>query len=223
MKLVNATFGLSVEFEENTPVEIVIENISSYRSFIEELYMQTNGGEGAFILSEKNKDQKISKLMDIVINPFSVNMNDRKVISVLYNNLAGIGNEMTEKKNMLASDMILLLDEIISKEQYSNIEYNFDYDWNDFFKLFNVRIGEEYESLLEKYVEYIKVISSLTTIQILCFVGLSQYFRGQELEELIKQANYSKVQLVFIESADNLQCKGGKRFIIDKDNCIIYA
>lgn len=221
MKLVNAPLGLCIDFEENTLASVVIENVRAYRNFIEELYLQINGAEGNFVLSEKDKVQKINKVMDIIINLFSVSMNDRKITSALYSNLTEIGNEIIEKKHMLGSEMLSLLEDIVSKEQYSNIEYTFDFEWEDYFKLFKVRIGSDFESLLEKYVEYIKVVSSLTNIKILCFVGLSNYMSQQEIAELQTQAKYSKVQLLLIENRGLEKIDGEIRFIIDKDNCII--
>ena len=87
MRLVYEALQHELDFE-NTQVHIlVLESPGFMRDFIGTLIKQTNGEEGGFVLSEKSKELVISKNVSVVIDYFSLSLNDRKVIAFIQRNI----------------------------------------------------------------------------------------------------------------------------------------
>ena len=87
MRLINAEWNLDVQFKENMVNQVVIEEPQIYAAILSELYAQINGVEGKFLLSQGEKECSISKDMDIVINPFGITANCRKMQTKLQTEL----------------------------------------------------------------------------------------------------------------------------------------
>lgn len=221
MKLVNSNYNLEIEFIENRTTYLIVEDTNSMRDIISDLWKQINGEEGAFILSEGNKELKIEKFFDMVINPFDINLNNKRIQTALYNSLENNAEEYFQEKENVNSMIINLLDKIVATESLACFEYNLELNWKDLFKTYNVSIDETYSTTLEIILEYLKIISTFLGVKIITFVGLDMYFSESELESIVSQANYSKIQLILISSYEAYEIDGSDIFIIDKDRCII--
>ena len=110
---------------------------------------------------------------------------------------------------------------ICSKIEYSNVEYNLEYEWKSIFKLYNVRIGENYNSLCEKIEEYVKVLADILHIKLLILLNIKEYLTKEEIDNLQKICFYKKIFLLLIESEERFVLDNEKTFIIDKDRCLI--
>ena len=87
------------------------------------------------------------------------------------------------------------------------MEYNLEYEWKSIFKLYNVRIGENYNSLYEKIEEYVKVLADILHIKLLIFLNIKEYLTEEEIDNLQKICFYKKIFLLLIESEE--------RFVLD--------
>ena len=114
-----------------------------------------------------------------------------------------------------------LLDEILEADTDTCDDFDFEFSWNDLFKLYNIRIVEDNESILELIVEYIKIVSCYLGIKIITFVGLDMFFNSDELDYIITQASYCKVNLLFISAWELNNSSKSNICIIDNDKCII--
>lgn len=221
MKLTNAKFDLIIDMRENKVDVLVIENATIMSEIVEELYKQSSGEEGNFILSENNKDLKFEKNFALIINPFAVDFNDKKIINKLFSELSAIGNEFVVEKMQINSEIGQLLEKIISDAQYNNISYNLDFDWNNLFKLYGVKIEYECDTLLEKMIGYIKIVSGLCSIKAMCLVNIKSFLNNEEIKQLYEMAFYYKIQLLLIESCERNNIPDENIYIIDKDRCLI--
>lgn len=221
MRLVCSDYGLDMELEENRVTVLVVENAKFITEIIGNLKNQITGEEGMFVLSDHNKIQKIDKKMNLIIDPFDVSINDRKIINKLYSRLGIIAPDYFQEKEKITADIISLLDEIVLASPFSNLIYNLDYDWTEMFKGFNIRFEETGENLIEKLVEFIRIQVSLLEIRVLCFVNLKSYLTQEEMEELYKAAFYNKINLVLIESIEKDKLENEQIYIVDKDRCLI--
>ena len=221
MKLINAKYDLMIDMRENKVDMLVLENAAIMSEIVEDLYKQTLGGEGSFILSVEGKELKFEKHFALIINPFAVNFNDKKIINKLFSELAFVGNEFVVEKTQINSKMIQLLENIIDNVQYDNLSYNLDFDWNNLFKLYDVKINNEFDALLEKMIEYIKVLSELCSVKVVCMVNIKSFLQDDEIERLYEMAFYYKIQLLLIESSEKKSILGENIYIIDNDGCLI--
>lgn len=221
MKLVNGEYGIKIEFAENEANVLVVENRKSMASIVMEFLKQYNGEEGTFVLSD-DKTLNISKNIELIVDPFSINFNNKKIINGLYSHLTETGNDcLIEDKSKINELIINILDKLFFQETYIGIEHNLDFQWADLFKFYGVKISEQYDSLLEKIVEYIKVISEFSSVKIIVFVNLKSYLNDEEMEELYTQAFYSKIHLLLIENNEYIKLQQENVIIIDEDNCLI--
>ena len=85
--MANAELILGIDIEENIPAILVIENQKVMAEVVEQLYVLCNSGEGDFVLSDSGKQLSFEKTAEIIINPFSIDFNARKIQNKLYSEL----------------------------------------------------------------------------------------------------------------------------------------
>ncbi len=91
MKLVYTELEQQIVFQENKVNVLVVEHKELFRRMINELNEQLEGVERGFTLSADNKILKIEKEVCLVLNPFGLDINSRKALTGLYNELSKLG------------------------------------------------------------------------------------------------------------------------------------
>lgn len=221
MKLVNAELFLNINIEENKPAVLTIENPKVMTEVIGQLYELCNSGEGDFVLSEGGKQLSFERTTEIIINPFQIDFNSRKVQSKLYSELLDAEINYVEEKAIIQSLIIEYLDKLTQNVPYEMISNDLDLDSMKLFKMFEVRIEAQCNSLLERLVEYTKILSRLLRKRLLVFVSISSYLDTNELNALYEICNYNKMKVLLIESHELYLPFHTKTYIIDKDKCMI--
>jgi len=188
---------LTIPFKENEVVELVIENPHVFSEFVGDMLKQTQGQSGEIILSEKEKPLNWKKDVQMVVDFISLDLNGRTVINALFKQMMILGSEIDNKKQFFSAMGIEMIDEIIQGMQYDNITYNLDVGWGDIFKAFSVRVDDEYETLAEKVVMYLRLCSELLHVKLVCFVNIKSYLTERDLIEVYKMAGYFKFFLLF--------------------------
>lgn len=222
MKLIERELGLEIELKENRISIFVIENVSKRLSIIRTLYEQILGGIGPWLLAEREKAYDLNKKCDIVLEPFSLEMNSKKVKTKLYQEIKGIADEECYESGLeLHSNICNYLEKVLEKVPYP-MEYIESWDVDNILKMYNVRLLEECDDLYEKLLNYIKLMNQICGIQLFFFVEIKQFLTEQQLFELYKTVSYSKIQLILIE----FNITGDRNaeedvYILDKDDCII--
>lgn len=221
MKLVNAELLLNIDIEENKPTVLTIENPKVMTDVVGQLHELCNSGEGDFILSEDGKQLSFEKTTEIIINPFMIDFNSRKVQSKLYSELLEVEASYVEEKALIQTLIIEYLDRLTQNVPYEMISNELDLDSLKLFKMFEVRIEAQCNSLLEKLVEYTKILSRLLRKRLLVFVSISSYLDNNEFNALYEICNYNKMKVLLIESHEVYLPFHTKTYIIDKDKCMI--
>lgn len=219
MRLVNSKYGLDIIFKENRTEILILEDAVIMRDVVGELWNQYKGGEGSFLLSE-GKILKIDRFMELIVNPFDLDFQSRKIVTALLNKMTEIGNEDVVEKNRINCELINLLNGIAGSINYPGITYHLDFLWADLFKMYGVKI-ENQEGFLSQIIEYMKVISEMCGISLLCFVNLKKYLSKTELLDLYKNKEYNKTNILLIESSESELIDEEHITIIDKDRCVI--
>ncbi len=221
MRLVNVEYGLSLELNEIRAVILVIEEKVMRLKIVEDLYKQFSGEEGKFVLSEDDKVLKIQKIADILLNPFSIDCNNRKVLAKLYQEIQDCGNEnFYSEKEKINADVLLLLDKIMLNTPYQ-ITTALDMELADLCKLYHVQLERTGDTLLEQLMDYIKVMSQLCECKVFILLNFIVYLNDEERKHLYEFASYQKIYLLFIEYFEPVLVADEKSCIIDKDGCII--
>lgn len=221
MKFTYAKFNLIMDLTDNHPNVLIIENPHNMAIFMQELYNQYLGLDEFFILSEENKVYKLNKIADMVIEPYSLDLNRKNIVNGLYAYMNDIANDYTEENAVLNTSLQAFLDKIIDSVPYDNITHQFDFNWTDMFKIYGVKIDTQFSNIIEKIIEYVKVCSFICKYKLIIFVNLKTYLSTDEIEELYKMCEYCKISILLIESRENVENAREKTYIIDKDQCLI--
>lgn len=221
MKLVNTLYGLEFDLIENQILVLSIENHLAYSNMLETLWKQYKGESGDFILSHESKELKLSQKMECIYNIFCINTNDKKIITKLYQELTFQNDTLLQEESILfKQELITYFDKVISTVPY-NLKYNFDTDLSSLMKSISVEIDDDSDSLLEKVMQYIKLMNQICGVEIFVIPNLKAYFSTEDIIQLYEVAMYNKIYLIVIEPFQTLHVEGEKGWIIDKDLCII--
>ncbi len=224
MKLVHPNLGSQIVFAENKVNVLTIENRKLFVDFVQELILQIDGEEGNFILSEKEKELSLEKSCNLIIDPFNIDINNKKVLHKIYLQLKEISmdeyNYLSTTK--IKSDVLQYLEKITYNCDVP-LGFDDDFDIAGLFKILDVKIEDENTSLLEKITNYISILSDVLGIRCFIFINLKQFLSYDELSEFYKFLSYNKLFAFLIESSFTTQtheCE--KHYIIDPDLCEIY-
>lgn len=223
MRLVHAEYQIDLILQENEVAILVIESPVIFSKVLEELYRQSNGEKGEFVLSEREQLKNFAKDTIFVTNPFSLNYDDKKIVQRLYQELAEITRQnMYLQISESNAAIINYLEQLILQVPYP-ICFDTDENLIGLFKLYNVSIDCEISNagLLERLVAYMKIVNQLCQINVMIFLNLKSYLSENELISLYEMAAYEKMYLFLIENKQTGRLEKEKIFILDKDLCII--
>lgn len=193
----------------------------AYRNILEELWKQYKGETGNFILSDGDKELKMSQRIECIYNIFNINTNDRKIISKLYQELTYQNDALLQEESIrFKQELMEYFDKLISTVPY-NLKYNFEVDLSSLMKAISVETDVEGDSLLEKMLQYIKLMNQICGIDIFVIPNLKYYFSTEETMQFYQFAMYNKIYIVVIEPTLSQHVEGEKSWIIDDDLCII--
>lgn len=223
MKLVHPCLTRPLVFKENKIVTFVVENQSLLGELIFELIEQIQGEEGRFVLSSGCDILDIHKNIDMVMDIFSLELNQRKLLNKLYHELKekALQSDYYIDTVNLMGDITTYLDKLFESISYP-LSHSSEMNILDVFKLAGVKLEITHESLLEKIIDYITVIQEFFGIDFFVFVNLKSYLLEEELEKLHEFLCYEKFQLLLLESVDREKRWDWEEVrIIDKDLCEI--
>lgn len=221
MRLVHTGYHLEFDLRENQITVLVIENPKVYTDILWDIWNQVQGGEGEFILSEREKIKSISKEVECIFNPFLLSCNDKKVIGKLYQELREQADSVLIEEGALLNSCIMnYMDRLFLRVPYA-LEYESDFDIAGLLKLYDVKVSSFWESLLDRIVEYLRIMRQICGMEVYVFVGLKQYLTKEELKNLYEFASYEKIHLIMVESVQSQHIDGEKCWTFDKDMCII--
>lgn len=221
MRLVHSGYGIDIEVCENEVNLLCIEQKTSFAVLIQEMLDQKNGKDGQFILSEKDKIINMAKEVEIIINPFVLDCNEKRVQQKLYQEVykQAVSNYLPETTELNA-EIISYLEKITLSVPY-DIIFDLEENIQGMLKIYGVRIEQQTSSLLEKITDYLKILVRMCRIKIFIFVNLKIYLDPEDLKKLYEFAFYEKLNIILIENhvTEKINCE--KVCILDQDMCII--
>lgn len=221
MKLVHFDLNEPILEEKFKFTEWIIESPAAFTEYIQELGRQIAGEEEQFVLSENNKEMSLVKKADLIINPFAVDVNARKILNKLYSELSIISKE--EQMYLKTMELFRHIQEYMMElEQCTDyiLEYDQDFEISVVLKAVNVRYETKETDFLERLIQYIKIMAAVG-VKLFIFVNLRSYLSDYQMKEIIKETQYQEVQCLFMENQQRSCIEGGKRCILDKDRCEI--
>ena len=221
MRLVHTALGIDLPLDEMAPSIVTVENIERFTELVNELVRQFQGENGGFILSENEKQLSLSRYSTLIINPFSVSCNEKKILTKIYSELgeeaSGLLAEQTVRVN---SVLVEYLDQLTGRVHYP-LQFNYELDIAGLLKLFDVKIEETETDLLTRMLNYIKLSHRVLGIRLFVLIGIKNYFSDNQLTAMYHEFLNEKVQFLDFESRYIDKIDGERHTLIDKDWCFI--
>ena len=224
MKIINKNWQRKIEIEDNIIYTLVFENKKYYRENIIELINQHKGNEGSYIFSNDNKEISFEKNSYIITDIFSIDINNKKVLTKIYSSLLKELVEDISSYNELSTNIRVYFEKLIFNSSLE-IEQGEEIDMSSLLKLGDFKVYVENDDILEKFIKFLKVLTELCGCKIIFVVGLHTVFTQEEIIEIYKEVCLNKINIINIEyqQFNNLSTKNYREivYIFDKDNCEI--
>ena len=205
MKLVNPRLGLEVELSENQVLNITVESPVKFSEVVYHICRQAGGEEGEFILSDIEKELSMEK----------------RILSQLYKNISEkILEDHFEEFATVNQKVIQFMDKVTSSSEY-NLTYDVDFQAAGLIKYCNVHMDSCYDSLTEKFINYLRTMKQICNVDIVFVLNLKQYFSTEDLREIYKHCFYTKMYLINLEGVKSDPIESDRYVIIDKDLCVL--
>ncbi|MGN8739882.1 type II-A CRISPR-associated protein Csn2 [Bilifractor sp. HCP3S3_D3] len=221
MRWIYSPCNVDLQLDELRPVTLVIENPQHLQKMISAILSQMNSEGDDVILSEGNQLLSLEKNIFLQLNPFEDILNNRKIIGKLYKTISCAAMELPQERSELLTAVIQYFDRILGAVRFDGLIYDIDFKDEDLYKLFDLRIEEEGLSLIEKLLMEVRVCSDLLFLPVMVFMNLGSFLSNDEYCELVESCVNHKVYLLLIEGTEPMDRTGDKRYIIDKDMCLI--
>lgn len=219
MILAHYEFEKPIMFQDGIINVLIIENSKYMTKIIKEFLYQLDGNSG-FKLYENDTSLSISDFVDVIINPFSINLNERDILNKLY---------ISMKKDALDEELYLSTNSFISEiesnihkiaERQQNLLELDTPDLISLFKGMNIRFSIS-ESLVENICNYIDICSEYRKVKLFIFVNLKSFLTDSEITQLYTHLNYNKKNVLFIENQQKPIMEFEIIRIIDENLCEI--
>lgn len=192
MKLVEREYGIEVDIKENIVSIIVLEDVKLRLPLINELFSQTSGKEGNWLLFENDKSFDLGKKVELILEPLTLTLNNKKVKTKLYQDIKTIAQDYCFSQGLeVHSQICNYLENMLDKLPYP-VKYDEDWDVSEILKAYNVELVEEYDNIFEKLYNYIKLVNTVCGTEIFVMVNIKQYLTDDQITELYKMAAYGK-------------------------------
>jgi CRISPR-associated protein Csn2 len=222
MKLLFEECGLEADIHEGNLAGICMEDPILFRRFTESLWNQANGMEGEIFLTQGDKQIKLNKEGCVIFNPYSVDVNEKKIINRIYSEIQEtVEQNFYVQKSEINSAVVALLDEVDTHLPYP-LDYSLNLDFQQLLKMYGVKIEMQDTELMERIVNYIRLSHQVLGTTLFIFVHFRDYFSQGELSRLNEMIRYEQIAVLMVENTLNPEKSVNEKWwIVDKDSCII--
>lgn len=223
IEIKHAFFDEPIIIDNNSLLNVVIENQKVFRKFLTQLVDDLDNGGEYFAFYKDGKEVPISKNLFLIMNPLFLELDEKKINTVIQKDLVKTISEEqeTQYKEIMANLCKWLNDVRLN----SSVEIQFDDEMpmNTIFKNFNLSLIDRNGNDIEYFVERIKAVSQVFNIRYFVFVDLHCYFNKEEIDIIFNELLKHDIYFIIVssqKSTDFLPCE--RHIIIDNDLAEIH-
>ena len=221
MKLVHPDIARQIDFKHQFCYSLIIENSHEFFLKTNELFLQSNGEEGNFVLSHENQTLNIAKNCLFIFDYYSDLLNNKKTINSINNKVLDILKQDDYIEDFAQLNTIIAkINAQITEQLDYEVSYIENLDFGDFAKLSNYKVSHGH-NLLDNILTFLQINCQNQNITMAVFVNLFSFLSQEEIEMLIKQLRYMQLNVLFIDSQQKYKLKDCETIIIDNDLCVI--
>lgn len=222
MKLVHPEIPYALIESDNKCSEWIIENPETFSSYLQEMMQQCSGEDGRFVLSQGAKELDIAKNVEVIFDIFSVDCNDRRILSKLYAQLEQLAygemfyvrtRELAQRLQAYVMDLEQETDHILNMEQMLDLPA--------ILKALGVKFESMEDNFFERMLRYMKLMGNILNKKLFVLINARSFISDAQIRMLMEELKYQDWKILFVESFARDCILSVPRCIIDKDNCVI--
>ena len=212
MKLMYQDSILDFEISNDKVTVISFEDRKVFRRMVTELDIQCDGGEGPWILNDKDKAFSIDKHSHIILNPLYVDVNSKTLL--------------TKLQNQLSKEALLMTEEVADIVGYPlSIQHKLEIGTAELIKLGSFNFEFNRKGDIMDLMSYIEVVDSLLSPMLYIVVNLDLVLNDDELNAFYQNMLSRQLRLVCLSTGSLNKEKLDKSlingYILDNDFCVI--
>ncbi|MBO6271347.1 type II-A CRISPR-associated protein Csn2 [bacterium] len=224
MRFAYDPYAISISLNEGDTCILYVENSNAYSNIVSDLYMLISHGEGEAALYEGDISLDIKKSTDLILEPFSLDLNNRKIKSQLYQDIIeNVKDAYYDKYLNICNELHNFIGCITEGIHYSTA-FECQVGLEELLKICNVSMDYPCENVMERVSVYIKLMARVCKIKVFFLVDVDRYANCTELREIVKMAQYEKINLIMICSGTKtIEIKDFSHYILDESLCFWKA
>lgn len=172
------------------------------------------------LLLESNKELDFSKNAYFVFDILNIDFNDRKILNKLYSNIKSnvyLDDDLRRDLEKYYVEVFNLIDSTLLELPF---EFTFKAELvvEDLLKFYGIKIINESQSFMEKFLYLIDLVSMLDLCKVLIFCNIKSFFTDRQIEEIYKHVIHNQLKVLLLEGSSTDQIlKHEKKNRIDMD------
>ena len=221
MKLVYPEIDTVINFNEGRFPAVVIEHPTLFYRFVDDLYRQANGKDGAAILSVENEPLPITGNLDLLSDFFTFEINRKTLLNKIISKLEkqALAPEFYERSQHLLGEIEKLIYDLAFQ---NDLELEPDkLSVTSLLKSSGLSLKEEYPNLAEKILVYMELMSSNSLANVFVLVNIRSILDRTTLELFTDSCCRQQYNILLIDNKEYIKLSREDRIIVDEDLCEI--
>ena len=220
MRLTTSLFQGEIEIYNSDVTNLVIENPTVMRKLVEDIYNQTEGGDGEVILFDHDRIVKMSKSVELVTTLFPFGVNEKRLLTKLCSILE---KEAVNEKNYLDTmeflaemeKYLMLLAELFPcSVSFQNINIA------SIIKASGLTIVDDSTKGIERVFNYMNIVRDLLGEKLFIFVNLRAFFNSEDLSLFVDTVLAHEFHVLLIDNKEGDKINNIHRITVDNDLCV---
>lgn len=220
-KLIINNCNIIEDFNNNKNIILVIKNKKYLYLLVNSLLNEDIENKYLLIIDDNNKQQNNDDFIEFIPSIFLLNFNSKKNLTIINKQIKNQYKTRIKETIEIIYTYLLDLQKNICIDFDIELISNIDLIEDDILKLINFEIKDKYDSILDKIINYMKIINQLRKIKIFIFLNLSIYLNKEEIKLLLKESKYYDFKIILIENNEEIIDLFDTKRILDDDLCLI--
>ena len=220
-KLIINNCNIIEDFNNNKNIILVIKNKKYIYLLVNSLLNEDIDNKYLLIIDDNNKQQNNDDYIEFIPSIFLLNFNSKKNLTIINKQIKNQYKTSIKETIEIIYTYLLDLQKNICIDFDIELISNIDLIEDDILKLINFEIKDKYDSILDKIINYMKIINQLRKIKIFIFLNLSVYLNKEEIKLLLKESKYYDFKIILIENNEEIIDLFDAKRILDEDLCLI--
>lgn len=199
-----------------------VENLPLFKEIVSFIYYG-RGEEDLISLFKDSERIDIDTEVFFIMNIVEFDLNSKKNLNSLNKLLLNTYYESLQEDLDQLKIKMLQITKKLSLELDVSLDIKETIKTDDLFKIMDIKFKDNYDSSLQRFLNYLFVISELQKKTVFFVLHLKEYFSINEIETIIKECSLHEIILIDIESNEIVNLGNiEKKIIVDKDCCLIF-